>query len=490
MLTFASKALPDHPGIVELKREVRVSSPTDSVLVFKGRATSAREAIAVSNAAADAYQSYSRTSASDQAQQVIAPLNERVTDLVNTNLDLQKKINAALLRQSRLDPRSQEYQSLSSQVAQWQNQLQVDAQELQTDRNQIANAEAISTANSAISVISPATAATNNLPKATAMNVFAGALAGLLLGTMIAIAATAASARPGIARTSRPPPGCRSSHLLPLGARARRASGSVCSMITSRAPTSSGGCASSCGASSPPTAHATATVVSLASDDAALAVAPQLASFAAGAGLRTVLVVGGMSGSVRALRQVRDVAALSGVAPRENLSVVEEMPAEMWEDVAPVDLVVRMLVTDLGGSGLQDMDGTTMLFAVSPSAATPEQIEAVADAALNANAPLAGIIIATPEPDDASARTVSQRGTRAGRSRPLGRRHDRHRPPRSVATSVRRRRCRARRSTTPEAENDCRACDHRRTCRRTREPRASGGADRDHTRLPPVSGWY
>ena len=80
VLTFASKALPDHPGIVELKREVKVSSPTDSVLVFKGRATSAREAIAVSNAAANAYQSYSKTSASDQAQQVIAPLNKRVTD--------------------------------------------------------------------------------------------------------------------------------------------------------------------------------------------------------------------------------------------------------------------------------------------------------------------------------------------------------------------------------------------------------------------------
>ena len=113
----------------ELKREVTVSGPTPDVLVFKGHAASARDAIAVSNAAANAYQSYSKKSASDQAQQVIAPLNASVTsarqhELGSSEQDQRRHCS----KQSGLDPRSQEYVSLSSQVTQWQNQVQAGTQ--------------------------------------------------------------------------------------------------------------------------------------------------------------------------------------------------------------------------------------------------------------------------------------------------------------------------------------------------------------------------
>ena len=241
-------------------------------------------------------------------------------------MDLQKKINAALLRQSRIDPRSQEYQSLSSQVAQWQNQLQVDAQELQTDRNQIANAEATSTANSAISVISPATAATNNLPKATAMNVLAGALAGLLLGTLIVIARDSRKRAPGHLADISTAAGVPV--LASLAARSVRKKSEWFALLDDYEPSpdEQWGLRKLLRSILAADGAATATVVSLASDDAALAVAPQLASFAAGAGLRTVLVVGGMSGSVRALRQVRDVAALSGVAPARTCRSSKRCP--------------------------------------------------------------------------------------------------------------------------------------------------------------------
>src|SRR5262249_2511880 len=58
VLQYASQALPNHPSIGALKQHVKVSSPTANVLVFKGSAPSARDAIAVSNAAANAYQAY------------------------------------------------------------------------------------------------------------------------------------------------------------------------------------------------------------------------------------------------------------------------------------------------------------------------------------------------------------------------------------------------------------------------------------------------
>jgi capsular polysaccharide biosynthesis protein len=410
VLQLASQALPSHPSIHELKREVTVGGPTPDVLVFKGHAPSAHDAIAVSNAAANAYVSYSKTSASDQAQQVIAPLNKSITELVTTNLDLQKKINQALSQENTLDPRSQEYLSLSSQVTQWQNQLQSGGQELQADRNLIATAQATNTANNAINVISPASAATNNLLQATGLNLLAGALLGLLLGTTLVIARDSRRRRPwrrsDISATAGVPV------LASLAARSVGKPSEWFALLDDYEPSPD----EQWGlrkllrsiVTADSSAPANATVLSLASDEAALAIAPQLASFAAGSGLRTVLILGRTARSVRALRQVRDVAALSGVAPRENLSLVEEMPAETGDDVPPVDLIVRMVVTDRAGFELEDMDGATMLFAVSPGAATPEQFQAVADAAFNANAPLAGIVVASPEVYDTSAGTVPE----------------------------------------------------------------------------------
>ena len=120
-----------------------------------------------------------------------------------------------------------------------------------------------------------------------------------------------------------------------------------------------------------------------------------------------MLVVGDTSRSVPVLRQVRDVAAVSGIAPRENLSLVDEMPSGPGEDLPPVDLIVRMVVADRSGSGLDRIYGTTMLLAVSPDAATTEEIQAVADAVLHAHGVLAGIVIASPDLDDSVRREVT-----------------------------------------------------------------------------------
>ena len=74
----------------------------------------------------------------------------------------------------------------------------------------------------------------------------------------------------------------------------------------------------------------------------------------------------------------------------------------------PLEQYFDAVVTDAAGSGLETGNGTTMFFAMSPRAVTPEQIRAVADAAFNTNVPLAGIVIANPEPEAADTRAVSQ----------------------------------------------------------------------------------
>jgi capsular polysaccharide biosynthesis protein len=404
VLELAADALPNHPSIDELKRDVRVAGPTPDVLVFKSSATSARDAIAEANAAANAFQSYSKTSANDLALQVIAPLTERVNTLVSTNADLQNEINQARSQQTRLDPRSPNFASLASQIALWQNQLVASQQELEADRNQIAAAAATTTQNNAIKVISPAAQASDAVLQKTGLNLFGGALVGLLLAATILIAKDSRKPRlphrraiaapagiPAVATLTAPSVGQPTAWFELLNKYEPKADEqwALRGLLRSILAT---------GAAMP----ARATVVSIASDDFALAIAPLLASFGAASGLRTILVVSGTTHSASALRSVRQVTAVSGLVPRQNLSLVEDMPVNTNEGTPPVDLIVRIVVTDAAATDLDEGDGATMLFAVSAEAATTEQIQKVADAAAEANTPLAGIVIATPATDEIS----------------------------------------------------------------------------------------
>ncbi len=408
VLQLASQSLPHHPRISALQKDVTVSAPTSDVLVFKGHATSARRAVALANAAANAYATYVKNSANDQAQRVTEPLNDRIRSLLATSDELQGNIDRALASQNRLNPSSSEYANLSSQIAQWQSQLQAGNDELQSYRNQIATAEATNVASSAVNVISPAVSASNKIAETVAVNLLVALLVGLLAGITIVIARDsrkrALRFRPDLAAAAGVPT------VASLAARTARNPSEWLVLLDDYEPSAD----EQWGLrkllriilAGNGEAPATATVLSLASDETALAVAPQLAAFAAGAGVRTALVLGGADRSVPALRQVRDVAAISGMAPRENLSLVEEMPTEKAGDAPGVDLVVRMVVGDTSDLNADRAREGTILLAISPGAATPEEIQTVADAAADASAPLAGIVVANPKPHDASQPAV------------------------------------------------------------------------------------
>jgi uncharacterized protein involved in exopolysaccharide biosynthesis len=407
VLSLASKTLPTHPPVSKLRRELAVSAPTSDVLAFKGKAKSAHEAIAIANATADAYNDYSASSATETAKQVLDPLNSDIDRLTTTIRDLNEKILAANTQIASLVPGSPDVFSLNTQVTQWNSELAIAQQQLQTATAQVRQATADRDASKAIKVISPAANASNGFLRTVSLNLGFGALSGLVLGLTVIVAresrASVLRFRSEIAAAAGAPA------VASLTARRARKPSEWRALFNTYEPNANERWAlrklvrtviGSAGEG-----PASVTIVSLASDDAAIAVAPQLASFAASSGLRTVLVADPRTPSLSALHQVRDLAVM-GVPPHANLAIVKEMPTAVAADALAIDLTVRMIVTDLSGVDIEASRGATTVLGVSSGAAAPDLIRAISEAAAAADAPLAGIVVANPESDDNSVGTV------------------------------------------------------------------------------------
>ena len=136
-------------------------------------------------------------------------------------------------------------------------------------------------------------------------------------------------------------------------------------------------------------------VVTLSGDLRALAVGPQLASFAASTGLRTCLQTAQMHESANALW-----AACSGIGPEEQVR------SGLWVGSRnrirdSVDLVVHIAVIDRQRPDLRlDSPGTVTLLAVTAGAATAEDLARVALAADDSGNPIVRIIVVDPDPLD------------------------------------------------------------------------------------------
>ena len=167
------------------------------------------------------------------------------------------------------------------------------------------------------------------------------------------------------------------------------------------------------------------TVVTLPSDTDAVALGPQIAAFAAASGVETLLVIVGRDPAIASLRQACDYANGSpertpwrgrawgrqegpqqrraGRRVRANLSIVAAMPSEFEALTAP-QLIVTAAVADFP---TLDDDGHASIgmIGVTAGVATPERIAAAATASAGRQ-PLAGVIIANPDPHDGTAGRV------------------------------------------------------------------------------------
>lgn len=143
------------------------------------------------------------------------------------------------------------------------------------------------------------------------------------------------------------------------------------------------------------------TVLSLASDAGALALGPQLASFAASLGIATALVIGPHQ-DVNAIATLRTACAASPQLAAESRQALRLIVSE--DGVLrgmPADFVVVVNVVDGKNPRMPDSPRTSaMVLGVSAGAATEEQLARAATAAAAGGREISGILVADPEPDD------------------------------------------------------------------------------------------
>jgi capsular polysaccharide biosynthesis protein len=172
------------------------------------------------------------------------------------------------------------------------------------------------------------------------------------------------------------------------------------------------------------------TVLSLSSDSRALALGPQLASFAAAQGISTALVIGPQQeeAATATLRTACAAPPASAGTPRNLRLLVTDSEVEPPPDTA---LTVVVAVVDSRSPQLPGPIRTTSaLLGVSAGAATADQLARAAVNAATSGCEVTGILVADPDPADATT----------GRLPRLGRRRPRRPPTRmtGITTEIRR----------------------------------------------------
>ena len=172
------------------------------------------------------------------------------------------------------------------------------------------------------------------------------------------------------------------------------------------------------------------TVVSLSSDPRALALGPQLATFAASQGISTALVIGPQQDTAvtAALRTACAAPSTSPKRPRHLRVLVADSDVE-----AQPDAVLTVIVAAVDSRSPQvpaTIRTTAALLGVSSGAATADQLARAAVSAASSGREITGILVADPDSDDATTGHLPQ----------LGRRGQRRMPTRmtGIATEIRR----------------------------------------------------
>ena len=172
------------------------------------------------------------------------------------------------------------------------------------------------------------------------------------------------------------------------------------------------------------------TVLSLSTDPRALALGPQMAIFAASQGIPTALVIGPQQDATvaAALRTACAAPPISSNRPVHLRVLVTDSDVEVQSDAV---LTVVVAVVDSRSPQVPDTIRTTAaLLGVSAGAATTDQLARVAVSAASDGREITGILVADPDPADATT----------GRLPQLVRREQRRMPTRmtGIATETRR----------------------------------------------------
>jgi capsular polysaccharide biosynthesis protein len=146
-------------------------------------------------------------------------------------------------------------------------------------------------------------------------------------------------------------------------------------------------------------------VISPAADPAALAIGPQLAVFASSLGIPTALIVCAQAPG-EANTTLRAAAAAwspASAAQANTLRVIAASDADLQGGLPGAALTVIVTTVDDAAPQVSEaVRAHATVLAVSPRVATPEQLARVAASAADAGGNVVGIMVANPEPDDAT----------------------------------------------------------------------------------------
>ncbi len=158
------------------------------------------------------------------------------------------------------------------------------------------------------------------------------------------------------------------------------------------------------------------TVLSLSSDPRALALGPQLATFAASQGIPTALVVGPQQDArvMATLRTACATPAASSKRPGHLQVIVSDEGAEVRQNAT---LAVVVMVVDARNPQLPNtMRTTATLLGVSAGVATADQLARAAVSAATSGREIIGILVADPDSNDETTGRLPQLG-QSGRRR-------------------------------------------------------------------------
>jgi capsular polysaccharide biosynthesis protein len=166
-------------------------------------------------------------------------------------------------------------------------------------------------------------------------------------------------------------------------------------------------------------------VVSLSSDRGALALGPQLASYAASLGIPTAFVLGPQQ-DADATATLYTACAAASAEPSHRLGQLAVAVRDYDDDGQQLEapLTVTAAVVDTQAPQVADTMRTTVtLLGVSAGAATAEQLARVAVSAASDGRQIAGIVVANPDPADHTSGRLPEAtpaGHRRRPSRPTG----------------------------------------------------------------------
>jgi capsular polysaccharide biosynthesis protein len=154
------------------------------------------------------------------------------------------------------------------------------------------------------------------------------------------------------------------------------------------------------------------TVLSLSSDPRALALGPQIATFAAAQGIPTALVIGPQqdAAATATLRTAGAASASSQKWPRNLQVIASDGDVELQRDAV---LAVVVVVVDGRNPQMPDaMRTNATLLGVSAGAATADQLARVTVTAVSGDREITGILVADPDAADATTGRLPQMGRR------------------------------------------------------------------------------